>query len=209
MVVNDKRTELKWVKPTKSAFEWAQHAHKHYITARFLYWKNFPFQSALLGAHAMELYMKAFLIHKIGKYPSGHFLDAIYRECMKYDQFFNNESLSSSFLSGKRPRNNLSKLWRNYTELLRYPEPLTTKPLPEKVTIDYTINSAGTCETLDSMAYFIYDTIQPLNVADGENVIDEVLAGCGYRFGLGFRENIAEIKALFLRDNHYFTSPKP
>lgn len=197
MVVKDKRTELKWIKPTKSAFKWAQHAHKHYITARFLYWKNFPFQSALLGAHAMELYMKAFLIHKIGKYPSGHFLDAIYRECMKYDQFFNNESLSSS------------KLWRNYTELLRYPEPLTTRLLPEKVTVDYTINSAGTCETLDSMAYFIYDTIQPLNVADGENVIDEVLAGRGYRFGLGFPENAPEIKELFLRDNHYFTSSKP
>jgi hypothetical protein len=59
------------------------------------------------------------------------------------------------------------------------------------------------------MAHFIYHTIQPLNVAGGENVIKEVLAEHGYRFGLGFPENAPEIKELFLRYNHYFTSPKP
>ncbi|MFH0765286.1 MAG: HEPN domain-containing protein, partial [Calditrichota bacterium] len=165
--------EKDWRQPRKSAFEWTQDAHKLYITARLLYWKNFPFQFALLGAHAIELYLKAFLINKVGKYPNVHFLDAMYRECTKYDSFFNDESLSSSFLPEKARKEDLPELWCNYTEQLRYPESLIGKPLPTKASVYYAINSAGTCESLDCIAHFMHQAIlQPPNIPGGRNVID-------------------------------------
>lgn len=202
--------EKDWRSARKSAFEWVQRGHQQYIAARILYWKYLSFQFALLGAHAMELYLKAFLIDKVGKYPKGtrgHFLDAIYRECMKYDPFFNDESLSSHFLPEKAAKVAAPELWCNYVERLRYPESLVNKPLPGFVVI-YGSDSPGSCETLDRIAHFMYQKIpQPPHILGCGSVIDEVLAGHGYLYQLGQPENASEIIDLLLRRNHYFTAP--
>jgi len=198
-----------WRKARKSAFEWVQRGHQQYITARTLYWKHFLFQFALLGAHAMELYLKAFLIHKIGEYPigtRGHWLDAIYLECMKYDTFFEDESLSSHFLLEKVPKEGQPELWCNYVEPLRYPELLVEKPTA--FVVHYSSNSAGTCETLNCIAHFMHKTIpQPPHISGRGSVINELLAGRGYLDSLGQPENASEIIDLFLRHNRYFAPP--
>ena len=205
--MKDKRIirEKDWMQAKKNAWEWIQSGHKQYIATKILYWKGFSLQFALVGAHAMELYLKGFLIHKTGKYPRGHALDAIYRECMKYDPFFDNAHLIVHFLPESIYDNVLPERWTNYVEHIRYPESLVEKPLPGFV-IETGTDCSGTCDSLDQVAYFMHKNIpQPQKMVGDNSVIDKLLTGKGYLWNVRRRENAAEIIELFLRYNKYFT----
>ncbi len=197
----------------KNPFEWVQHAHKLYVTARVLYGKRFPHEFALIGAHALEIYFKAFIIYKTGKYKPGHDLSSLYKNCMKLDPFFKDELLSKYFLPEKAPKSLTPALWDRYTPFLRYPESLKAG----KILGGFAITSDA-LKSLDCIAHFMYKTIP----TDGERlkiwksstgkteevvgVVEDLLDGKGDYHSLGNEEDSSEIKELFLRDNSYFTS---
>lgn len=153
---------------------------------------------ALFGAHVMELYLKAYLIYKTGKYPLTHEIDRIYEACIEYDDFFKDESLSKHFLSTE-------KTWASYSHALRYPESLPHQPKPGGIGLIFGVG--GTHQTLDCIAHFVRGTVpRPAGHVD---VIDELINSDGRRWMMYSPENLPEIRELFLRDNPYFSSSLP
>lgn len=195
-------SSMKWKPSRGSAYEWVQMADQRYVAARFLYWKGFHEEFALLGAHAMELYLKAYLIHKTGKYPEGHHLDEIYKECMKYDDFFKNESLRIHFLLIKPPLPDKEATWTHYSEVLRYPEPLPGRPRPRGAGV--ITGAGGTCETLDCIAHFVREAVD--RPPGHRDVIDDLINGDGYIWAIHSPSNLPEIRKLLLYHNQYFSS---
>lgn len=205
--------------PKKTAYEWVQFGHQQYVAARILYWKGFIYNFALLGAHALEIYLKAFIIHKTSKYSPGHDLEKFYRECMELDDFFCDELLSSHFLPEKIPPSAMPECWPNYLKLLRYPESLQEDFKSPGFGILSGSDSPGTCKSLDQIAFFMYNSVPHdddkssfrVNIVEGTtetdvNVIDDLLNGKGYYWSLGTPENSAEIIELFLRHNPLFST---
>jgi len=82
-MIKKKTNNVYTIEAKAKPYHWVQHADELYVAARFLFWKGFPFVFALLAAHVIELYLKAYLIHKVGKYPKTHDLSKIYKECLK------------------------------------------------------------------------------------------------------------------------------
>jgi hypothetical protein len=166
----------RWLEAKASAYNWVQSADQLYVAVRFLYWKGFPFEFALLGAHAMELYLKAYLIQRTGKYPVSHDLGEIYKECMKLDDFFKDEFLSRRFLPIKPPLPDTEATWTHYSGVLRYPEPLPREPRSKGAGI--ITGFGGTCRTLDCIAHFVKQAVPRLK---GErDIIDDLINGDGY-----------------------------
>lgn len=185
-----------------SAYRWVQHADQIYVAVRFLYWKGFPFEFALFGAHVMELYLKAYLIHKTGKYPRTHDLGIIYKECMKYDDFFKDRSVWIHFLPVKQGLPDTEATWTHYLETLRYPESLADERRPKGAGIIAGVG--GTHRTLDCIAHFVREQVpQP---AGDRDIIDDLINGDGYIWAIHSHGNLPEIKELFLCDNEYFSS---
>ncbi|MFC1941186.1 hypothetical protein ACFLWL_02100 [Chloroflexota bacterium] len=137
---------------------------------------------------------------------------------MRLNPFFENDSLSKHFLPGKAPQVIVPELWGNYTPILRYPEPLLNQKIPSGFGVHSGSDTAGTFESLDCIAHFMYKTIPPTvkglkqNRITGKieevegNVIDDFLRGDGYYWSLGTLENATELIDLFLLNNRYFTS---
>jgi len=189
------------VEAKASSYAWVQRADELYVAARFLYWKGFPFAFALLGAHVMELYLKAYLIHKVGKYPKSHDLGRIYEECLKHDNFFDEESLRRHFLPLKPPLPGTQATWTHYLEVLRYPESLPNVPRPAGAGL--ITGYGGTCQTLDCVAHFVKQAVPRLK---GErDIIDDIINGDGYIWAIHAPDGGQEIRELFLHDNNYFT----
>ena len=115
-------TKNKPITANESAFEWAQHGHRLYVPARFLFMNGFRYNGVLVGAHAIEIYLKAFLIHTTQKYPPVHDLADLYRRCMELNPFFQDEQLSRYFLLEQQEVALAHELWGNYAPNLRYPE---------------------------------------------------------------------------------------
>ena len=112
--------------------------------------------------------------------------------------------LPENFLPEKAQKPYAPQVWENYRDLI-YPEPL--KRWNKKgFGIHYSHDSAGTFESLDCIARFMYDNIppKPKMIKTSGNVIDDLLNGNGHIHGLGFSENSSEIVDVFLRRNGYF-----
>ncbi len=192
---------VKYVVAKAKPYQWVQQADELYVAARFLYWKGFPFVFALLGAHVMELYLKAYLIQKVGEYPKSHDLGMIYKECLKYDNFFNEESLRIHFLPIKPPLPDTEASWTHYLEVFRYPESLHEVPRPGGAFV--ITGTGGTCETLDRIAHFVKQTVPRLK---GErDIIDDLINGDGYKWAIHAPDGGKEIRESFLLHNYYFT----
>ena len=210
-------------------FQWVQHAHRIYVSARYLFFNGLIYEGAWLGTYAVEMYLKAYLIYKRGQYErppykagyyvGKHTLKEFYRDCMEFDDFFKQEWLAECFLPEKAQKPNAPQIWENYRDLI-YPEPLKNRG-KKGSGISYRRNSAGTFESLDCIARFMYDNIPPppkpvilKNFTQGKvkitktsgSVIDDLLNGNGYIHGLGFPKNSSEIIDVFLRRNRYFLS---
>lgn len=194
-----------------SPWKWVQSADQLYVAARFLSWKGFPFEFALLGAHAMELYLKAYLIHRTGRYPVSHDLDKIYEDCMELEDFFKDESLTGNFLPRPLPDTpeNWTHLpwshltWTEYTWSLRYPESLPKGRRSKGAIIDTGYGS--TClRTLDCIAHFVRQAVPRLK---GErDVIDNFINGTGDIWAANSPPgDLSEIRELFLRGNQFFS----
>lgn len=151
----------------------------------------------------MELYLKAFLIYKTNSYLKTHYLDVIYRECMKLEDFFRDNILSRHFLPLKPPRTEAEATWINYSEIMRYPESLPHGPYPRPKGAGIIMGAGGTCQTLDCIASFVRKAIPRL--ARERDVIDDLINGDGYIWAVASPSNLSEIRELFLRDNKYFT----
>jgi len=192
---------MKKIKAKGSAYHWIQHADQIYVAARFLYWKGFPFEFALLGAHVIELYLKAYLIHKTGEYPEGHELDKIYEECMKHDDFFNEKSLCGHFLPIKPPLPAKEATWTYYSHILRYPESLPGRSRPKGVGV--VVGVGGTIQTLDCISHFVRQAVP--RKGGERDIIDDLINGDGYIWAVHAPDGGEEIRESFLRDNNYFT----
>lgn len=190
---------MKRAKAKANAYSWVQSADRIYVAARFLYWNGFPWEFGLLGAHAMELYLKAFLIHKTSEYPVGHDLEKIYKECMEHDDFFKEVSLLRHFLPSKPPLPDTESTWTHYSDVLRYPESLPQKA--RKIGAGVVIGAGGTCQTLDCIAYFVREAVPRL--AGGLDVIDELINGGGYIWA-DLPDKLPEIRKWFLHENQHF-----
>lgn len=185
--------------------------------------KGFRINGVLIGAHALEIYLKAFLIQKTGTYIKGHDLADYYRKCMELDSFFQDEQLSRYFLPEKQPEALAHNLWGDYIPALRYPECLPGQPKISGVYVESASNTAGTFESLDRVAHFMYKNMSTGKKLTGfvffpgtgeskeklqSNVIDDFLCGDGYLWFLGTQENAAELIETFLLNNKYFTIAK-
>ncbi|MGM0686981.1 MAG: HEPN domain-containing protein [Promethearchaeati archaeon] len=199
-----KNSTPRWETAEGSAYHWVQKADQIYVAARFLYWKGFPWEFALLGAHAMELYLKAFLIHKTHKYPKTHDVSVIYKECMKHEDFFKDETLRRHFLPLKPPLPDYQATWINYSDILRYPESLPRSPRPRPRGAGVIIGAGGTCQTLDCIAHFVREAIPRL--AEIRDVLDDLVNGDGYIWSMDPFGNLPEIRRAFLQENQYFGS---
>jgi len=115
---------MEWHESKESEITWVCWADRFYITARTLYWKNIIYICMLLGAHAIELYLKAFLIYKHGKYMGGHNLVLLYRECQKLDSFFNDKNIAKHFVGRDTAIQRIPEQWADYSDIVRYPEAL-------------------------------------------------------------------------------------
>lgn len=205
-----------WLVAKLHAWEWVQNADRTYVAARFLFWKGFPCEFALLGAHAIELYLKAYLIHKTGKYPPVHDLAQIYTKCMGLDDFFKDEALTGHFFPQPLPDNpqNWAHLswshltWTEYTRTLRYPESLPSEQSRHGAIIGTgyaDCNRGGTCWTLDCIARFTRQAIpRPKQERD---MIDNFLNGTGDIWALILPQGDSEdVRESFLRGNQFFNS---
>jgi len=206
----------KWVVAKVSAWKWVQGADRTYVAARFLFWKGFPVEFALLGAHAIELYLKAYLIHRTGKYPIGHDLAKIYKECMELDDFFKDEALTGNFVVrplsddpqnwAHLPWSHLT--WTEYTRALRYPESLRLGRGRHGaiISIGYaSCTRGGTCWTLDCIARFTRQAVP--RPKEERDVIDNFLNGTGDIWAANSPPgDLQEIRESFLRGNQFFRS---
>lgn len=152
----------------------------------------------------MELYLKALLIHKTHKYPKTHHLNVIYKECMKHEDFFKDETLRRHFQPLKPPWPDYQATWINYSDILRYPESLPHSPQPRPDSAGIIIGAAGTCQILDCIAHFVREAIPRL--AGDRDVVDDLINGDGYIWGMDPFGNLLEIRKLFLQENQYFGS---
>ena len=154
---------MKWHKAVRDAHEWLYNADHFYVAARYLYWKGLIQEFGFLGAHAIELYLKAYLIEKTGSYPEGHQLIKIYGECQKYDEFFQDETLSANFIS-REDNSTIGTDWPRYIDAIKYPEPLpkygANKPVMYSVTLRHSHIS------LDQIASFVRGNIISSSTAD-------------------------------------------
>lgn len=191
----------RWKVAKASAYKWVQNTDRLYVAARFLSWKGFPFEFALLGAHAMELYLKAFLIHRTGRYPVSHDLKKIYEACMELDDFFKDEYLSRQFLPIKPPLPYIQATWTRYSDILRYPESLPEKPREGGVLV--ATGYRGTYETLDCIAYFVKRSVP--RAEQERDIIDNLINGDGDIWAVNSPDEWPEIRKLFLRGNQYFS----
>jgi len=205
-----------WVVAKTHAWKWVQIADRMYVAARFLFWKGFPYEFALLGAHAIELYLKAYLIHRTGKYPIAHDLEEIYRKCMGLDDFFKDAALTGNFLLQPLPDNQQNSAdlpwphltWTEYTRALRYPESLPPEQSRHGAIIMTGYSDCirgGSCWTLDCIAHFTRQAIpRPKQEWD---TIDMFLNGTGAIWATSsLQGNLEEIKESFLRGNQFFSS---
>jgi HEPN domain-containing protein len=137
-------SSAKWEKAKVIPYQWVLYADERYVAARFLYWKNFPFDFALLGAHALELYLKAYLINKTSKYPRTHDLRKLVELCTHHHDFF------KSILQELK----VSPTWITHLEMFRYPE---SSPDVDRPSGSAIIGAAvgGTIELLDKVASFV------------------------------------------------------
>jgi hypothetical protein len=199
---------MKMIQACEHPWEWVQKADGLYVAARFLYWKGFPLEFAVLGAHAIELYLKAFLIQRTNKYIANHNLGIIYQVCMALDDFFKDEALAGNFLRLPMPNspekwthNPMSHLtWTEYTNNLRYPESLPNQPPRKGVVIPMGYSDCvrgGTCWSLDCIADFVKKHVSPLE--GKRDVIDNLLYGTGDVWQVS--DDLQEIRELVLRGN--------
>lgn len=202
-----------WKAAKENPWKWVQSADRVYVGARFLSWKGFPFEFALLGSHAMELYLKAYLIHRTGKYPWGHQLAKIYEECMKLDDFFRDESLAGNFLPISLPDTPenwthapWSQLtWTKFTRTLRYPEsPFQGRGGAIISTGSASCTHGGTCWALDCIAHFVRQAVP--RPKEERDVIDNFLNGSGDIWAASSPPgDLQEIRELFIRGNQFFS----
>ena len=186
-------TSRRMITAKRNAYDWIQHADELYIPVRFLLCKGFDREFVLLGAFVMELYLKAFLIYKTGKYPQIHWLDEIYEMCIEHDEFFKDKSLMRDMVSPEL------KTWPRHTDLLRYPE-----PFGDKRKYRWTMWGTDSHRTLDRIAHFVRTTVpRPENSLD---TISEFLSGStwGSRRTTYAEQDWLEIRECFLKDNEDF-----
>jgi len=201
--------KIRVIKATKSAFEWVQHGHKIYVAARYLFMTGFDYNACIFGCRALELYFKAFSIYKTGGYLITHKLDKLYEKCKILDDFFKDDELGKHFLPEKARKYHEGEYWYNYYLALNYPELTDDQKLDikrhQQTSLDFSMEKspedAGTFNTLDNIAYFMYKSIPPGRTFD---IIEKILSGDRYIPGLGIFETSAKIKEVFLRNNKYF-----
>jgi len=194
---------LKWHKSEKGAYAWLRNADHFYVAARYLYWKGLVETFAFLGAHAIELYLKAYLIQKTGCYPEGHDLIKIYNECRNHDEFFNDKSLSEHFI----PREDsvyTGTDWSRYLDAIKYPEFLPIQRDRGKKWQSYGISFGFSHKSLDQIAHLIR---QRIGIPEGTVGTAEALLNSNplNAFFIGtVIGSFSEIKQAFYRENEYF-----
>ncbi len=189
---------MKWHKSKVGASYWVINADYVYVAARYLYWKGLIREFALLGAHAIELYLKVYLIQKTDTFPQGHNLVNIYQACMDYDDFFKEESIRKLFEPPK-PRHTLGTDWVKYVDIIKYPEALPSQKRLE----EYAIVLGGSHYSLDQIADFVRRNVdRPERQVD---VVESLLKTDHYHGELVDKcGNLDEIREAFLRENDYF-----
>ena len=193
---------MNWPEVTAKAHLWLYCADHFYVAARYLYWKGLIREFAFLGAHAIELYLKAYLIQKTDCYPEGHDLVQIYSECMEHDMFFLDKSLRECF---RLRDDNVSSGtdWPLYIDAIKYPEYLPSQKQRGKKFRPYAIGLGLSHNSLDQIASFVRRNIKiPSNTVD---YIEELL-NKEYLTGELAREmgSLDEIRESFLRENDCF-----
>lgn len=191
-------SNLRWKTAKRTARDWVRHADELYIPVRYLLWKGFAREFALFGAHVMELYLKAYLIYRTGKYPLSHELDRIYEICMEYDDFFKDETLVAHIV---KPGTNI---WDSYSHVLRYPESLVDDP--KHTGTGWILGTGGTHQVLDRIAQYVGKTVLPPTGSRG--VIREFIEDSESWLFLrtsNTRNDWLEIRKWFLYDNPYFS----
>ena len=177
-------------------YRWVCYADGRYITARFLYWKGMLDDFALVGAHAFEMYLKAFIAHKTGSFSSTHNLQQLCQTCGKYDPFFLTLLGSPDW----------SRTWPVYWGFLRYPEPLPSVGSPP------TVMAVGfdNLRQLDSLAAHVKSCV-PNPAPAGSHYGDVVLSvirrtrPISGLVPITCEEDLDEVRVLLLRENEYFS----
>lgn len=186
-------------KAKRDAYSWVQYADQIYIAVRFLWWRGFYREFALFGAHAMELYLKAYLVHKTGEYPVTHELTDILEMCGKHDDFFKNDELVLN-IAGP-----MAISWRIYWHMLRYPESLSDQP--DRRYYGWATGDQGTHRILDVIAQHVRETV-PRPQGSKDEI--DIFINHGEKW-LFLRRDITmddwlENRKWFLHDNPYFAS---
>ena len=161
-----------WVTSRTDALLWIRIADRFYISARFLIWETFTYfpiglTAFYLGAHAIELYLKALLIHHTGKFLSGHDIELLFSECKKYDDFFKDDEISKYFKSKSDPKKP-TQSWADYTGFLKYPEDLPQKK-ESAFGVIFTWEGSfesSTFGSLDKIVAHIHETIVLPNIKE-------------------------------------------
>jgi len=190
---------MKWQKSKVGAHKWVYYADHVYVAARYLYWKGLVREFALLGAHAIELYLKAYLIQKTGNFPIGHDLVCLHRACMDYDDFFKEEFIVRIF-TPMEPDYGTGIEWIRYVNTIKYPEAVPG----QKRFHMYGVSSAS-YHSLDEIAAFVKRNIDtpPRAVDTIENLL-KTETGIYIEEWVHERGTLDEVRKFFLQDNKYF-----
>ncbi len=181
-----------WRKPQKGIEQWLIWADRFYVSSRLLFWNDDLFMSAYLGAHAIELYLKTYLISKRSEFLTGHNINQLFDECRQYDDFFSNPNIAQYFtnevtINGK---NILWSNWNDYVNIFKYPEDLPSVENPRKNAFTITRGIRATIFwCLDEIACFIHQEIDDL-IPGKQRVFVDLINGVGDSHGYFNSENI-------------------
>ena len=140
----------------------------------------------------MELYLKAFLIHEIGKIPRttpSHDLGRLLLESAKNDAFFKDILNSPNF----------DATWASYLLFLRYPDPPQNEGRPRS---RLPIIGVEDLDNLDSVASHVRKVVAFPNTHT--DVISDILDGT-LPVGMVPYASVHLLKESFLRDNRWFS----
>lgn len=185
----------KAVKAEQPAYRWVCYADGRYITARFLFWKGAFDDFALIGAHAFEMYLKAYIVDKTGSFPPIHDLSKLCKTCGGHDPFFDTLLESPKW----------SRTWPIYWEFLRYPESLAGVDRPTLMEV-----GLDTVQQLDGLAYYVKSAVP--NQAPAGSVFGDVIQAVTkitlpipMLVPVGTEAELVEFRSLFLQQNQHFS----
>lgn len=175
---------------------WVRSADEAYITARFLYHKGFTWPATWIGALAMELYAKAYLVKMGGTYRKGHDLTELFELCCQHTDFFR------QFLENP----NWAQMWPLYWDAMRYPEKVDKSW--QGFTMVFGAGKGTLIDDLDAVSHFVRQEISiPKGTDDPlHNLLEREERPFRWSHSDAVYPNSEEIRALLVKDNRYLAT---